>query len=136
MDAQQSTYSIALKEIISGRKQSHWMWYIFPQLLGLGSTEISKLYAIADVKEAEAFMAHPILGNRLVQISKELLKLDTTDAHQILGSPDDRKLRSSMTLFASTSNTNPAFEMVLQKFYKGLKDKKTMQILGFDQVDE
>src|SRR5437763_17188659 len=97
IDAQEKSYAIALSEIKRGRKQSHWMWYIFPQIKGLGFSETSMYYAIEDIEEAEAFFKHPVLSSRLIEISKELLKLESNNAHQILGSPDDIKLHSSMT---------------------------------------
>jgi uncharacterized protein (DUF1810 family) len=130
IDAQESSYAIALSEIKSGRKRSHWMWYIFPQIKGLGFSETSMYYAIKDIEEAEEFLRHPILGNRLIEISKELLKLESNNAHQILGSPDDIKLHSSMTLFSSVPGASPVFEDVLRKFFNGEKDNKTLQILG------
>jgi uncharacterized protein (DUF1810 family) len=129
IDAQESSYAIALSEIKSGRKRSHWMWYVFPQIKGLGFSETSMFYAIKDIEEAEAFLQHPILGHRLIEISKELLKLESNNAHQILGSPDDVKLHSSMTLFSSTPGASPVFEDVLRKFFNGEKDDKTLQIL-------
>ncbi|MEO6837326.1 MAG: DUF1810 domain-containing protein [Ginsengibacter sp.] len=129
LDPQEKDYPIALSEIKKGKKQSHWMWYIFPQIQGLGLSETSKFYAIKNVCEAEDFLNHPVLGNRLIEICNELLKLKTDDAHKIFGSPDDLKLYSSMTLFSSLSITNPAFQKVLDKFFKGEKDEKTLQII-------
>jgi uncharacterized protein (DUF1810 family) len=130
IDAQEGSYAIALSEIKSGRKQSHWMWYIFPQIKGLGFSETSMYYAIKDIEEAEAFLKHPVLGSRLIEISEELMKLQSNNAHQILGSPDDIKLHSSMTLFSSVPGASPVFEEVLRKFFNGEKDNKTLQILG------
>lgn len=124
-DAQETDYEIALSEIKNGKKQSHWMWYIFPQIKGLGYSEISKYYAIENIDEAESFLRHPILGSRLIEISNELLKLKTNDAHKIFGSPDNLKLQSCMTLFASLHNTNPVFKLVLEKLFEGIKDNKT-----------
>jgi uncharacterized protein (DUF1810 family) len=129
IDAQESVYPLALDEIKEGRKRSHWMWFIFPQIQGLGFSATSKLYAIKDIHEAEAFLKHPLLGSRLITISNELLKLDSNDAHTIFGSPDDMKLQSSMTLFSSLNNANPVFDLVLQKFFKGIKDENTLQRL-------
>lgn len=130
IDAQQNDYQIALSEIKKGRKISHWMWYIFPQIQGLGFSETSKFYAIKDRSEAEAFLKNPILGNRLIEICNALLTLKTSDAQQIFGTPDDMKLRSSMTLFASLKNTDPIFQLVLDKFFQGLKDEKTSRIIS------
>lgn len=129
IDAQESVYPLALEEIKNGRKQSHWMWFIFPQIQGLGFSATSKLYAIKDNQEAEAFLKHPLLGSRLITISNELLKLNSNDAHTIFGSPDDMKLQSSMTLFSSLKNADPVFDLVLQKFFKGIKDRNTLQRL-------
>ena len=129
IEAQKTAYEIALSEIKRGKKQSHWMWYIFPQIQGLGFSETSKLYAIKDIGEAEEFLKHPVLGERLVRISNALLEIESANANKIFGSPDDLKLKSSMTLFSSL-NMNPVFQMVLDKFYNGMRDDKTLEILG------
>lgn len=129
-DAQETDYQIALSEIKKGRKQSHWIWYIFPQIQGLGLSETSKFYAIKDTDEAAEFLSHPVLGERLVRISKELLELDINDANKVFGSPDDMKLRSSMTLFSSLPDADPVFGLVLEKFFDGEKDSKTLKIIG------
>ena len=128
--AQDTNYHIALTEIKQGKKQSHWMWYIFPQIEGLGFSEMTKLYAIRDLEEAQEFLKHPVLGKRLMDICNELLQLQSSDAHAIFGSPDDIKLRSSMTLFASVNNTDPVFQLVLNKFFKGEKDQATIRIIS------
>jgi uncharacterized protein (DUF1810 family) len=130
LDAQKETYEKALNEIKSGRKRSHWMWYVFPQILGLGFTDISKYYAIKDLNEAKGYLNHTVLGPRLVQISRSLLDLDTNDAHLIFGSPDELKLKSSMTLFSLVPNSDPVFEDVLSKFFAGQKDLKTLQLVN------
>jgi uncharacterized protein (DUF1810 family) len=130
ISAQEMDFQTALSEIKRGRKQSHWMWYIFPQIQGLGFSETSKFYAIKDVDEAEAFLQHPVLGKRLIEICNELLSNPGNDAHKIFGSPDDVKLKSSMTLFASLNNTDPIFQKVLDKFFGGEKDSKTLQIIN------
>lgn len=130
INAQQADFDIALAEIKNGRKQSHWMWYIFPQIHGLGFSETSKFYSIKSTKEAQAFFDHPVLGPRLIEISKALLKLNTNDAHKIFGSPDDLKLQSSMTIFSLLPNTNPVFTEVLDHFFQGKIDKKTLQIIN------
>jgi len=129
IDAQQSDYETALSEIKRGRKQSHWMWYIFPQIQGLGFSATSKLYAIKNLKEAQAYLNHPLLGKRLKEITDALINLPTNDAHEIFGSPDDVKLKSSMTLFASLPDADPIFESALKKFFKGEKDAKTLSII-------
>lgn len=128
-DTQQSDYATALNEIKNGHKRSHWMWYIFPQIQGLGFSSTSRYYAIKDIGEAEAYLAHPILGKRLVEISTELLKLPTDNASNVFGSPDDMKLRSSMTLFAAAPNADSVFQKVLDKYFKGEKDQLTLQQL-------
>jgi uncharacterized protein (DUF1810 family) len=129
IDAQANTYSVALSEIMNGRKRTHWMWYVFPQIQGLGMSETSRLYAIKDIHEAADFLNHPVLGSRLIRICKELLDLESDDAHPIFGSPDDLKLHSSMTLFSSVPSADPVFQKVLDKFFKGKKDQKTLAIL-------
>src|SRR5438270_10060514 len=101
IDAQERDYEIALAEIKNGRKRSHWMWYIFPQVKGLGFSSTSQHYGIANLKEAEAYLRHPVLGPRLIAISNELLNLENKNATDIFGNPDDMKLRSAMTLFAA-----------------------------------
>jgi len=130
IDAQKRDYALALSEIKNGRKQSHWMWYIFPQIHGLGFSETSRFYSIKNMKEAEDFLNHEVLGQRLIEICNELLTLKTSNAHQIFGSPDDLKLKSSMTLFSLLPNTNPVFQSVLNKFFNGMKDAKTMEIIS------
>ncbi|UOQ79053.1 DUF1810 domain-containing protein [Hymenobacter sp. 5516J-16] len=130
LDAQQTNYSVALAEIQNGRKRSHWMWYIFPQIQGLGFSETSRFYAIRSRAEAEAFLQHPVLGPRLLEISRALLALPSSNATAIFGSPDDLKLKSSMTLFSCVPNADPVFEQVLDKFFGGDPDGKTLQILS------
>lgn len=127
--AQKSIYQTVLSELNAGKKQSDWMWYIFPQIQGLGFTDTSKKYAIDDLDEANEYLQHRVLGPRLILLSQVLLGLETTDAHKIFGSPDDLKLKSSMTLFSQVPNTDPVFELVLQKFFNGLKDHITLKIL-------
>ena len=125
-------YQKALQEIKSGKKTSHWMWYIFPQIKGLGNTDYAKLYAIQNLAEAKEYINHPILGAHLLEISWELIKLPSDDAFEIFGKPDNRKLKSCMTLFAQVSD-NPVFTKVLDKFYEGEMDQKTLDILALDQ---
>ena len=129
LDAQQRDYATALAEIRGGRKRSHWMWYIFPQIQGLGYSETARFYAIQSQQEAEAYLQHPVLGPRLLEISAALAKLESKDATRIMGSPDDVKLKSSMTLFAALKDANPVFQRVLDKFFGGEQDEKTLQIL-------
>lgn len=129
LDAQQRDYAIALTEIKAGRKRSHWMWYMFPQVAGLGYSEMAKLYAIQNREEAIAYLKHPVLGARLIAISEALLAVHSNNATEVMGSPDDLKLRSSMTLFALLPDTAPVFEEVLKKFFQGEKDKATLQLI-------
>lgn len=127
LTAQESDYSVALAEIKSGRKRSHWMWYIFPQIEGLGYSETSKYYALSNLQEALQYLQHPILGKRLVEISSTLLNLPTSNATEVFGTPDDLKLRSSMTLFAEVPDTSPVFQKILEKYFKGKKDPRTIE---------
>lgn len=129
LDAQERDYEIALSEIKNGRKRSHWMWYIFPQIDGLGFSSMAKHYAIKNKDEAITFLLHPVLGKRLVQISEELCKLPGNNATNILGTPDDLKLRSCATLFSLLPDSHPVFKAVLKKFFNGEEDKKTVQII-------
>ena len=130
VDAQESNYERALSEIKNGKKRNHWMWYIFPQIQGLGLSETSRYYAIKDIKEAEEFLSHTLLGSRLVHICNQLLALESSDANAIFGSPDDMKLKSSMTLFSSIHKADPVFQLVLDKFFDGVKDNKTLRLIS------
>ncbi len=129
LDAQRTSYETALKEVKSGRKRSHWIWYIFPQIAGLGYSETARYYAIKDMGEAKAYMENETLRIRLVEISRALLEIDSDDASQVMGWPDDLKLRSSMTLFALASPEEKVFQKVLDKFFHGQMDQKTIEIL-------
>jgi uncharacterized protein (DUF1810 family) len=129
-DAQENSYAIALAEIQRGRKQSHWMWFIFPQITGLGFSETSRYYAIKDLKEAKDFLEHPVLGSRLINISRELIKLETRNAHRIFGTPDNLKLKSSMTLFSMVPGADPVFQHTLDKFFGGEKDMETLRLIS------
>ncbi|HEY6901643.1 MAG TPA: DUF1810 domain-containing protein [Puia sp.] len=129
LTAQTQDYAAALAEIRNGKKRTHWMWYIFPQIQGLGSSSNAVYYAIRDLHEAEAYLKHPTLGPRLIEISQALLALPGNNATQIMGTPDDLKLRSCMTLFAMVPQTDPVFQQVLDKFFMGKKDAKTLSII-------
>jgi uncharacterized protein (DUF1810 family) len=129
VEAQRPVYDDVLRELRSGRKSSHWMWFIFPQLAGLAHSEMSRTYAIRNAAEAQAYVAHPVLGPRLVECCEILLALEGTTASDIFGSPDDLKLRSSMTLFASSSPPGSVFARVLDRYYDGAPDQKTLQLL-------
>ena len=130
IEPQEQDYEQALKEIHNGRKVSHWIWYIFPQLRGLGKSYMSDYYGIRDLDEAKAFLQDPYLGKHLQEISEALLNLDNDNATQIMGRPDDMKLKSSMTLFACADPENAVFEKVLEKFYNGQKDGQTLKMLS------
>ena len=130
IEPQEQDYEQALKEIRNGRKVSHWIWYIFPQLRGLGKSDMSDDYGIRDLDEAKAFLQDPYLGTHLQKISEALLNLDNDNATQIMGRPDDMKLKSSMTLFACADPENAVFEKVLEKFYNGHKDGRTLKMLS------
>lgn len=136
LEAQENDYQGAFAEIKRGRKQSHWMWYIFPEIEGLGFSETSKYYAIRDVKEAEEFLMHPVLGGRLIRICQQLLKLESNNPTDIFGTPDDLKLKSCMTLFAALPNTDPVFQQVLDKFYNGIKDVQTIRLINITQAED
>jgi len=127
--AQAPIYAQAFEEIQQGRKQSHWMWFIFPQIAGLGYSETSRYYAIRNLAEARDYLHHELLGKRLIEISEALLILQNVTAHSIFGSPDDLKLRSSMTLFSLVEGANPVFKLVLEKYFGGMLDNKTMQLV-------
>lgn len=128
--AQDESYQQALTELERGRKQSHWMWFIFPQIDGLGSSPISRRYAIKSEDEARAYLAHPVLGPRLTQCVEAILAVDGKSATEILGYPDDLKLKSCATLFAHVSSPGSAFERVLDKFYSGERDAATLRLLA------
>ena len=130
VEAQDDDFDLALAEIKAGRKQSHWMWYIFPQYKGLGFSENSKYYAIQDLQEARDYLHHEVLGPRLKQITNELLLLEEDDAGRIFGSPDNMKLRSGMTLFAMVDESDEGlFKKVLEKFFDGKPDSKTLTLI-------
>ncbi len=130
LDAQEQVYERALAEIRGGRKYTHWMWYIFPQYEGLGFSSTSRRYAIHSLAEAEAYLAHPVLGRRLVECAEAVLGVTGSTAHEIFGSPDDLKLRSSATLFACASTPGSVFDRVLERYFEGERDPKTLKLLG------
>ncbi|MFV5692943.1 DUF1810 domain-containing protein [Flavobacterium sp. LT1R49] len=130
LDAQNQVYLKALAEIKNGKKDTHWMWYIFPQIKGLGSSETAQYYGIKDLNEATAYLQHPILGKHLIEISEEVSNLNGKTASEIFGTPDDMKLRSCMTLFANVKNADPVFQKVLEKYFNGLPDQLTLELLN------
>lgn len=127
VEAQNSadSYGRALAELCAGHKRGHWIWFIFPQIEGLGSSEMSRRYAIASLNEAAAYLEHPVLGPRLIAAAEALLGLETRDAEAVLGGIDALKLRSSMTLFALVPGAPPGFRRVIDEFYGGLGDEAT-----------
>lgn len=127
--AQEQTYQQAFSEMKSGHKRSHWIWYVFPQMKGLGFSFASEYYGIDGLDEAKAYMQNPILRKRLLEISEVLLDLPSSNARDVMGYPDDLKLRSSMTLFAEASPEYSIFQKVLDKFFGGDKDIKTLELL-------
>ena len=127
--AQQTYYRIALQEIKSGQKRSHWMWFIFPQIAGLGYSETARYYAIKDMGEAKAYMEDYTLSSNLIEISQALLDVDSDDATAVMGWPDNLKLKSSMTLFALAKPECEVFQKVLDKIFHGKRDQKTIEIL-------
>ncbi len=129
ISAQDSIYSQVIAELKNGHKQSHWMWFIFPQIDGLGHSEIAKKYAIKSKEEAVAYLNHPILGQRLIECSEILLAIKSRSAADIFGYPDDLKLKSSMALFADIENANPVFDQIIDQFFAGDKDGKTLNIM-------
>ena len=128
--AQEGNYEEALSEIRSGMKQSHWMWYIFPQFEGLGTSPTSRRYSVKSVAEAKAFLAHPVLGPRLSECAEAAVRVEGLSARQLFGYPDDMKLRSCATLFASVSPGGSVFHRVLEKYFHGESDAETLRLIG------
>ena len=130
--AQRDTYSQALSEMVRGRKVTHWMWFIFPQVRGLGRSYESQYYGISSLDEARAYLSHAVLGDRLKQCVTALLDIEESPALAIFGPIDEMKLRSSLTLFRAASN-EPVFDEAVKKFFNGVPDTKTLYILGLTQ---
>lgn len=130
VSAQQLDYERALAEIRGGRKQSHWMWYIFPQFAGLGASQMTAHYAIRSVEEAQAYLDHPILGPRLVECAEAVVSIEEKSAREVFGSPDDLKLRSSATLFAAVSPATSVFDRLLEKYFHGKRDERTVELMN------
>ncbi|MCC8139798.1 MAG: DUF1810 domain-containing protein [Lachnospiraceae bacterium] len=128
--AQENSYETALSEIRNGRKRSHWMWYIFPQIIGLGRSGIAVYYSISDEGEARAYLQNDLLRNHLIEISSALLEIESSDPERVMGFPDNLKLQSCMTLFAEAAPDEEVFQKVLDKYFDGEKDSHTLQILG------
>ena len=132
--AQENDYQRALAEIVSGRKRSHWMWYVFPQYDGLATSATSKQYAIKSVAEAKAYLDHPVLGPRLLECAEAVMDIEGRSATDIFGSPDDLKLRSCATLFASLLPPGSVFDRLLEKYFGGRPDEKTLQLLTLNRI--
>ena len=128
--AQEGVYNRALAEIRAGDKRSHWMWFIFPQIDGLGFSSTTKQFAIKSPEEASEYLAHPVLGQRLRECAEAVLAVEGRSAHEIFGSPDEMKLKSCMTLFETVAGRDSVFGRVLDKFYQGQRDAKTLAILA------
>lgn len=128
IDAQKADYDIAFREISNGKKRNHYMWYIFPQVKGLGKSSTAKYYGIDGLDEAREYMENEYLGNNLIAISNELLKLETNNPVEIFGHTDSKKLRSSMTLFELVSD-NDVFSLVLEKYFDGKRDQITLDLM-------
>lgn len=133
LDAQNHVYLKALSEIKKGAKLTHWMWFIFPQLKGLGQSEIAILYAIDGTDEAMEYLKHPVLGKHLVEAAAAVLQVEGKTATEIFGVPDDVKLRSCMTLFANVKGADPVFDSVIKKYFYGMQDEYTLQLLLKDK---
>jgi uncharacterized protein (DUF1810 family) len=130
VQAQNTDYDRALLEIKRGKKSSHWMWYIFPQFEGLGLSTTSRRYSIKSTGEATAYLAHPVLGPRLKECARAVLSVEGRSAQEIFGSPDDMKLRSCATLFACVSPAGSVFHQLLDKYFEGKQDRKTLRMIG------
>ena len=130
VQAQEETYAQALRELRLGRKQGHWMWWIFPQLDGLGFSSMTKRYSIKSEEEARAYLTHPTLGPRLIECGEAILSVEGKSAREILGSPDDLKLKSCATLFSHVSRPGSVFRRILDKFYSGESDAATIRLLA------
>lgn len=128
--AQDPVYAAVLAELRAGHKQTHWMWFIFPQLTALGRSATALRYGIADLAEARAYLVHPVLGARLIECAEIVGAVSDRSAHAIFGSPDDRKLRSSMTLFAHAAVDAAPFRRVLERYYDGEEDAVTVGLIG------
>jgi uncharacterized protein (DUF1810 family) len=130
VSAQDKVYDRVLAELKSGRKRSHWMWFVFPQIEGLGFSSTTQYYSIKSLEEARQYLEHPLLGKRLRQCAEAILALEELSASSIFGYPDDMKLKSSMTLFAAVTEVKSVFGRVLDKYYQGNRDERTLAILA------
>lgn len=135
LEAQAATFDAALAELRAGAKRSHWMWFVFPQLAGLGHSDLARHYALRDLAEARAYLAHPVLGARLADAMHAVLAHDGRTALDLLGAPDDLKLHSCASLFALVSPPGSVFHQVLARFFDGVVDEATLRLLGFGALD-
>ena len=129
LEAQMVTYDSAMLELARGSKKSHWIWYIFPQIEGLGISDTAKLYSIKSLEEGRAYLEHPVLGPRLVEACEILLSLKEASMDEVMGFPDDLKLLSSMTLFEVVSDSNSIFTKMIEFYYEGRRDKASLDII-------
>ena len=130
VSAQEAVFEVALAELKRGQKRSHWMWFIFPQLAGIGSSSMARKYALQSLEEARAYLAHPVLGERLLECCRAILSVQGRSASEIMGYPDDLKLRSAMTLFALTGEAHSEFGQVIDRYFGGQPDPRTLELLG------
>ena len=129
IEAQETTYEGAMLELARGRKDSHWIWYIFPQIVGLGNSETTKIFSIKSLEEGRAYLEHPVLGPRLVEACEILLTLKGTSINEVMGFPDDLKLLSSMTLFETFSESNSVFTRIIEIYFDSERDEATLEII-------
>ena len=128
VQAQEDIYEQALAELKNGSKESHWMWFVFPQIAGLGNSEMARKYAIPNLADAKAYLSHDLLGSRLRECTEAVLAVEGRTAHEILGSPDDVKLKSCMTLFEVADGPDSVFSSILEKYFKGQHDERSLTI--------
>ena len=134
VQAQEDVYEHVIAELQSGKKRSHWRWFIFPQFDGLGFSATSRHFAIKNLEEAKAYLEHPILGARLLACAEAVMGIEGRTAHEIFGSPDDTKLKSCATLYACVSAPGSIFDRLLVKYYQGKRDEKTLKLVGFESA--
>lgn len=130
VQAQEDIYEQALAELKNGSKESHWMWFVFPQIAGLGNSEMARKYAIPNLADAKAYLSHDLLGSRLRECTEAVLAVEGRTAHEILGSPDDMKLKSCMTLFEVADGPGSVFSSILEKYFEGQRDERSLTRLN------
>ena len=130
VQAHEDMYEQALAELKNGSKESHWMWFVFPQIAGLGNSEMARKYAIPNLADAKAYLSHDLLGSRLRECTEAVLAVEGRTAHEILGSPDDMKLKSCMTLFEVADGPGSVFSSILEKYFEGQRDERSLTILN------